>query len=174
MRALQLYAPKAGGAAYQKAIQLAAAWLAKAQSLNNDDRGWRLTGLAWAGTDKGATQKAMQELLAAQRPDGGWSDLPSMESSAYATGKSLVALQIGGLPVSDSAYQRGIKFLLSTQQEDGSWYVKTRALAFQPWFDAGFPHGYDQWISAAGTNWSAMALALALPESAPIAASRLP
>jgi len=42
----------------------------------------------------------------------------------------------------------------------GSWYVKTRALAFQPWFDAGFPHGYDQWISAAGTNWAAMALTL--------------
>ena len=174
MRALQLYAPKAGGAAYQKAIQLAAAWLAKAQSHNNDDRGWRLAGLAWAGTDKGATQKAMQELLATQRPDGGWSDLSSMESSAYATGKNLVALQIGGLPVSDTAYQRGIKFLLSTQQEDGSWYVKTRALAFQPWFDAGFPHGYDQWISAAGTNWAAMALALALPETGPITASRLP
>jgi hypothetical protein len=86
----------------------------------------------------------------------------------------LVALQIVGLPVSDTAYQRGIKFLLSTQQEDGSWYVKTRALAFQPWFDAGFPHGYDQWISAAGTNWATMALALALPETGPITASRLP
>ena len=46
MRALQLYAPKAGGAAYQRAIQLAASWLAKAQSFNNDDRGWRLAGLA--------------------------------------------------------------------------------------------------------------------------------
>jgi hypothetical protein len=52
-------AVKACGAAYQKAIQLAAALLAKTQSLNNDDRGWRLAGLAWAGTDKGATQKAM-------------------------------------------------------------------------------------------------------------------
>jgi ankyrin repeat protein len=174
MRALQLYAPKAGGTAYQKAIQLAAAWLAKSQSFNNDDRSWRLAGLAWAGTEKAATQKAMQELLAAQRPDGGWSDLPSTESTAYATGKSLVALQIGGLPASDVAYQRGVKFLLSTQQPDGSWYVKTRALAFQPWFDAGFPYGYDQWISAAGTSWAAMALALALPESDAITASRLP
>ena len=97
-----------------------------------------------------------------------------MQSTAYATGKSLVALQIGGLPTSDAAYQRGIKFLLATQQQDGSWYVKTRALAFQPWFDAGFPHGYDQWISAAGTGWAAMALALALPETGPITASLLP
>ena len=56
--------------------------------------------------------------------------------------------------------------LLSTQQEDGSWYVQTRALGFQPWFDAGFPHAHNQWISAAGTNWAAMALAYTLPESA--------
>jgi squalene cyclase len=169
-----LYAPKTGGKTYQKAVQLAATWLAQAQSFNNDDRGWRLAGLAWAGAEKAATQNAMQELLAAQSPDGGWSDLPSMQSTAYATGKSLVALQIGGLPTSDAAYQRGIKFLLTTQQQDGSWYVKTRALAFQPWFDAGFPHGYDQWISAAGTGWASMALALALPETGPITASRLP
>jgi squalene cyclase len=174
MRALQLYAPKAGRAAYEKSIRLAASWLANAQPVTNDDRGWRLAGLAWAGTDQAATRKAMQEVLAVQRSDGGWSDLASTESTAYATGKALVALQIGGLPVSDAAYQRGVRFLLNTQLEDGSWYVKTRALGFQPYFDAGFPHGYDQWISAAGTNWAAMALTLALPEAAPVTASRLP
>ncbi len=174
MRALQLYAPRAGKAAYEKSVRRAAAWLAKAQSFNNDDRAWRLTGLAWAGTDKAATQKAMQELLAMQHADGGWSDLSSMQSTAYATGRSLVSLQIGGLPVSDPAYQRGINFLLRTQEEDGSWYTKTRALAFQPYFDAGFPHGYDQWMSAAGTSWATMALILALPEAGPLTASRLP
>ena len=67
------------------------------------------------------------------------------------------------LPASDAAYQRAVKFLLNTQQEDGSWYVKTRAMAFQPYFDAGFPHGFDQWISAAGTSWATMALSLASP-----------
>jgi ankyrin repeat protein len=163
MRALQLYAPKADKAAYDQAIQLAAAWIAKAQSTNNEDRSARLLGLAWAGKDRDATQKAMRELLARQRPDGGWSDLDSMESSAYATGRSLFALQTADLPVSDAAYQRAVKFLLSTQQEDGSWYVKTRAMAFQPYFDAGFPHGFDQWISAAGTSWATMALSQASP-----------
>ena len=177
MRALQLYAPKAGRPAYERSIQLAASWLARAKSFNNDDRSWRLAGLAWAGTDKNATLKASQELLAFQRADGGWSDLPATQSSAYATGKALVALQIGGVPVSHAAYQRGVRFLLKTQQEDGSWYVKTRALALQPWFDAGFPHGYDQWISAAGTNWATMALAVTLPEarpSSPTVASAVP
>jgi N-acyl-D-amino-acid deacylase len=174
MRALQLYAPKTDRAVYAKSIQTAAAWLASAQSFNNDDLGWRLVGLAWAGTDAAATQKARDELLAAQKPDGGWSDLPSMESTAYATGKSLVALHIGGVPASDPAYQRGVKWLLDNQQEDGSWYVQTRALAFQPSFDAGFPHSHNQFISAAGTNWAAMALTLALPDPKSVTASRVP
>jgi N-acyl-D-amino-acid deacylase len=174
MRALQYYAPKSSKASADNAIRLAASWLAKAQTSSNEDRAWRLTGLGWAGTDKTATQAATKELLAAQRADGGWSDFPSMESTAFATGESLVALHTAGLPISDHAYQRGIKFLLDTQQEDGSWYVKTRALAFQPWFDAGFPHAHDQWISAAGTSWATMALTLALPEAGPVTASRLP
>ena len=173
MHALQLYAPKTGKNACEKSVHLAASWLAKAQSFNNDDRTWRLTGLVWAGTDQAATRNAMQEVLATQRPDGGWSDLPSMQSTPYATGRSLVSLQLGGLPVSDPAYQRGVQFLLTTQQEDGSWYTKTRALAFQPYFDAGFPHDYDQWMSAAGTSWAAMALTLALPETGTLTASHL-
>jgi ankyrin repeat protein len=163
MRALQLYAPKADKAAYDQAIQLASAWMAKAQATNNDDRAHRLLGLAWAGKDKDATQKAVRELLATERPDGGWSDLESMESSAYATGKSLFALQTAGLPASDAAYRRAVQFLLNTQQEDGSWYVRTRAMGFQPYFDAGFPHAFDQWISAAGTNWATLALSQATP-----------
>jgi ankyrin repeat protein len=161
MRALQLYAPKVDKPSYEQAIQLAASWLATAQSTNNEDRSYRLLGLVWAGKDKEATQKAMRELLAKQRPDGGWSDLDSMESSAFATGKSLYALQIAGLPASDAAYLRAVKFLLNTQLEDGSWHVKTRAMAFQPYFDAGFPHGFDQWISASGTSWAVIALSQA-------------
>jgi ankyrin repeat protein len=171
MRALQLYSPKTDRAVYDKSIQLAAAWLAKAQSKTTEDRGWRLIALAWAEKDKEATQKAMRELLAVQRSDGGWSDIPSMSSTAYATGKALVALQTAGLPASDPAYQRGVQFLLNTQQDDGSWYVKTRALAFQPYFDAGFPYAFDQWISAAGSSWATMALTLASPARKPVPAS---
>jgi squalene cyclase len=111
----------------------------------------------------------MQGLLAVQRADGGWSDLDSMESSAYATGKALYALQIAGLSATDAAYERAVQFLLSTQLEDGSWHVRTRAMAFQPHFDAGFPHGFDQWISAAGTSWATMALSQASPARTTVA-----
>jgi hypothetical protein len=174
MRGLQLYALKADPAPYRRAVQKAASWLASAQSFNNDDRSWRVAGLAWAGTNKPAMQRAVEELAAHQKPDGGWSDLPTMESTAYATGKSMVALHLAGVAASDPVYRRGIDWLLKHQDEDGSWYVQTRALAFQPWSDAGFPHGYDQFISSAGTNWAAMALAMALPAPNNTTASRAP
>jgi ankyrin repeat protein len=141
MRALQLYAPKTQKAEYDKAILAAAQWLAKTEPRTNEDRIRRLLGLGWARQDKDATRKAVREVLALQRPDGGWSDFPSMESHAYTTGETLVALHTAGVPVSDAAYQRGVQFLLKTQLEDGSWYVPTRALGFQPYFDSGFPHG---------------------------------
>jgi hypothetical protein len=147
--------------------------MATAKSYGNDDRSWRLTGLAWAGTNKVAEAKAMRELLAAQRADGGWSDEPTMESSAYATGMSLVALQSAGMPVTAPAYKRGVAWLLSHQQQDGTWYVATRALAFQPYFDAGFPGGPNQWISTAGTNWAVEALALAVPEGKKVETARV-
>lgn len=163
MRGLQLYAPKPLKAEYQKSVQLAANWIAKAKSVTNEDRIWKLQGLTWAGTDKAAMQAARQDLLGKQRSDGGWSDLDSMESSVYSTGRALVALHSAGMPASDPVYQRGIQFLLKTQNEDGSWYVRSRALAIQPYFDSGFPHGFDQWISAAGTSFATMALSAAAP-----------
>jgi hypothetical protein len=172
MRALQLYPPTMQASAYQKSVEAAAVWLATARSRNTDDMTWRLLGLAWASKDRQAIEEAKRELLATQRSGGGWSDIKSMDSSVYATGKALVALQTAGLPVTDDSYRRGVQFLLRTQEVDGSWYVKSRALAFQPYFDAGFPHGFDQWISAAGTSWATMALALATPETSVTLASR--
>jgi hypothetical protein len=166
MRALQLYAPSVDKAAYDDAVKRAAAWLAKVEPKTNDDRVWKLMGLAWAGMDKDAIRKSNREVLALQRPDGGWSDMPSMESNAFTTGKALVALQVAGVQTADAAFQRGLKFLLDTQQEDGSWYVRSRALAFQPYFDNGYPHGYDQWISAAGAGWATAALSRAAPATA--------
>jgi squalene cyclase len=153
-------------AAYAKSIQLAATWIGEFRPRTVYDLAWRLQGLVWGGKNKEAILKARQELLAAQRSDGGWSDLPSMESGAYTTGLAMIALQSSGLPVSDPAYQRGVQYLLNTQLEDGSWHVRSRAAGFQPYFDNGFPHGVDQWISAAGTSLATVALTLAAPPAA--------
>src|SRR5262249_3104421 len=97
--------------------------------------------------------------------DGGWSQLDSLESDAYATGSALVALhQAGGLATDDEAYQRGVKFLMQTQLEDGSWLVKSRSRPFQTYFESGFPHGNHQFISIAASGWATTALALCCPK----------
>jgi hypothetical protein len=162
IRALRAYAPKTRRAEYEKAVDRAATWLMKAQPSMTDERALQLLGLTWAGVKPGhdVIGKRARELLAEQRSDGGWAQLPSLTSDAYATGQALVALkEAGALRVGDAAYTRGVQFLLNTQLEDGSWYVKSRAIAFQPYFESDFPHGADQWISVAATNWAAMALA---------------
>jgi ankyrin repeat protein len=159
MRALQVYAPRTNRPEFQKAIQRASGWLATAQPRTTEERAFQLMGLGWSASNKDAIQRAARALIATQRADGGWSQLPSLDSDAYATGQALVALsQTGSISTSDPAYKRGVQFLLSTQLEDGSWFVRTRAVPIQPYFESGFPHGRDQWISMAATNWAALAL----------------
>jgi hypothetical protein len=87
-----------------------------------------------------------------------------LPSDAYATGQALVALRESGLFKPGSpGFKLGVEFLLGTEEPEGSWHVRGRSLPVQPLFESGFPHGRDQWISAAGTSWAAMALSLALP-----------
>jgi hypothetical protein len=69
-----------------------------------------------------------------------------------------------GVPAADAALQRGAAFLRRTQRDDGSWYVKSRAMKIQPYFESGFPHGHDQWISHAATSWATMGLTMAALE----------
>jgi ankyrin repeat protein len=165
LRSLQLYGPKARREEYQAAVRRAADWLIKAHPQTTEDYVFQLLGLRWAGMNstQAIIRGGVRGLLATQRPDGGWAQIPSLASDAYATGQALVALrEAGGLPTTDPAYKRGIAFLLKTQLEDGSWYVKSRAFPFQPFFESGFPHGHDQWVSMAASNWATTALALSV------------
>ena len=53
------------------------------------------------------------------------------------------------------------KFLLETRSlPDGSWFVPSRSHQTQIYFESGFPHGANQFISAAATNWATQALIL--------------
>ena len=159
LRALQVYAPRPQRADYAKAVRKGAIWLRQAQPKTTEDRVFQLLGLGWAGRNEKTIRKAAQELMTLQRSDGGWAQLPTLSSDAYATGQALTALaEAGGLSVTNPVYRRGVRFLLSTQFEDGSWQVGTRTSPVQPYFDSEFPHERDQFISAAATNWATMAL----------------
>ena len=169
LRALQLYAPKGRSESVKQQLAAARQWLTKATPQTNEDHTFHLFGLHWSGADKATKQKAVAQLLALQRSDGGWAQLPTMQSDAFATGQSLVALhRAGGLPTTDAAYQRGVQYLLKTWKPDGTWHVQSRSFAFQKQFESGFPYGKDQWISAAATSWAVMALALTIDAPANI------
>src|SRR5581483_10001264 len=139
LKALQVYASKAQRAKYELAIRGAADWLMKVQPQTTDEYTFQLLGLGWAGMkpNNEIIKKAVHALLAQQRADGGWGQIAALASDAYATGEVLVALrQAGGVAVTDAAYRHGIEFLLKTQLEDGSWYVRSRAVPLQPFFEA--------------------------------------
>jgi hypothetical protein len=164
IRALDLYRLPGRPQEFDERIARASAWLARTEPVSPEEDSLRLLGLVWGKAPPPLIGKAARELASAQRPNGGWAQLPSLGTDAYATGQALVALcESGQLHPKSPAFVRGVKYLLGTREPDGSWHVSSRSLPLQPLFESGFPHGRDQWISAAGTSWAVMALSLAIP-----------
>ncbi len=164
MRAMQLYGPPGLKTQFDRRIARGRDWMIAAEPDSNAEHVFRLLGLSWTGTDKKLIADEVEALRKQQREDGGWAQLAGLESDAYATGLTLYALHnAGGVAPVDPAYQRGVDYLLKSQRDDGSWFVKTRAFPFQPYFESGFPYGPDQWISATATGFAAVALMYAAP-----------
>jgi ankyrin repeat protein len=162
VRGLQCYAPRGRAKEISERIERAGNWLASARPAETVDRVFQVLGLHWAG-DQGV-QTAAQTLLGEQRSDGGWAQVPTLPSDAYATGQVLFALhEAGRLSVSVGAYQKGIRFLLQNQLDDGSWFVPTRSFPVVKYINSGFPHGRSQFISAAASCWAILALVQAVP-----------
>lgn len=139
-------------------------WAWKTPAQDTEDGVYRLRILHLLKADPAVVREAGGALLAGQREDGGWAQTPLMKSDAYATGTVLAALLDCGIVKSgDAAFRKGAAYLLETQKEDGSWEVSSRSKALQPFFQSGFPHGQNQFISIAATSWAAYALLRALP-----------
>ena len=164
LRGIQAFGTAAQKDLVDKRIQAAKGWLIQTPAKDTEDRVFRLLGLKTVSADADEITHATQELLSVQREDGGWGQIDKLPSDAYATGTVLYALHIGGgVATDDPAWRKGILFLLGTQEEDGTWYVKSRSRPFQKYYESGFPYGKDQFISCAATAWAATALALATP-----------
>ena len=170
IRTLTVYGMPGRKAEIAERVRRAADWLAKHAPQSSQDRVMQILGLKWAGVQDGLTEIRIQELIALQSSDGGWAQTPYLASDAYATGQVLYTLHETGVSTADHpAFRRGVQFLLRTQKEDGSWFVKSRAMKIQPYFQSGFPYDHDQWISAAGTAWAVMALSFVAPEKPMVA-----
>jgi ankyrin repeat protein len=159
IRGLNVFLPPGRKDELKARVEHAREYFRKAQPKDTQDLAFLLLGMRWADM-KLEVAGVRDRLLSLQRDDGGWGQTPSMPADAYATGSALFALHwAGNIPVADGSYQKGVAYLLRTQLDDGTWLVRSRAFGFQPYFDAGFPHGPDQFISAAGSSWAAVALA---------------
>jgi ankyrin repeat protein len=185
LRAVQLYQHPSQKAQADAAVARARKFLESRSARDTEERSYQLLGLRWAlgapapgakaaGGDRAALRKLAAALQATQRPDGGWSSIPGRESDVYSTGQALVALHDGGsVAIIDASWQRGIAWLLKTQAADGTWHATSRlhppAPLSPPYFDAGYPHGHDQFLSMQGASWAVMALSYALEPATRVA-----
>lgn len=189
LAALRLHDNASDPGALGQKVQQAVAWLAANPASTTEDHACRLLGIYWGSVDRrrgartswsrllearsvsrmdeGARtsfQQTVAWLLKQQRQDGGWSQLEDGSSDAYASGQVIAALLgTGAARPADSSIRRGIDYLLKTQKKDGSWHVASRSKAFQEYFESGFPHKADQFISVAASSWATMALVLCGP-----------
>ena len=190
LRAVQLYQHPSQKAQADAAVARARKFLESRSARDTEERSYQLLGLRWAlgaeapgakaaGADRAALRKLAAALQATQRPDGGWSSIPGRESDVYSTGQALVALHDGGsVAIIDASWQRGIAWLLKNQAADGTWHATSRlhppAPLSPPYFDAGYPHGHDQFLSMQGASWAVMALSYALEPATRVAPPPLP
>lgn len=144
-------------------------WLSRAEPKDTEDRVFRLAGLQAAEAAAEMRTQARAALLKSQRPDGGWAQTEAADCDAYATGTVLaVLLREGEITWDAEPVQRALNWLLQHQQADGSWHVVSRSKPFQTYYESGYPHGKDQFISITAGSWATLSLLLALPETKPV------
>ena len=111
-------APESQRVALSKAI----AWFdaAKPSHIHQDKTLKVLMGTR-SGKPRETMQTTIDELLALQRADGGWSQtVLEPESDAFATGQTLYVLASPATRPNNPKSKRGIDFLVATQSADGS------------------------------------------------------
>jgi N-acyl-D-amino-acid deacylase len=165
MAVLKKYGPPkdaAGAEALQKRVEAAfdkgRLWLLANKPVSTEGKVFHLRGLVDAGADAKLVETARDSLVKDQREDGAWAQLADMSGDAYATATALVTLRRAGLATTEKAHQKGVKFLIDSQLDDGAWFVQTRSKPLQKFFDNGDHGGKSQFISFAATNWAVLAL----------------
>jgi hypothetical protein len=113
----------------EKALKKAVEWLDAAKRTDNhQDKALKVLLGVRAGKPRKALQATIDELLALQRDDGGWSQtVPEPRSDAFATGQTLYVLSLAGFTAERPEIKRGLDFLVATQKADGSWPMISRS-----------------------------------------------
>jgi len=162
IRGLEAYRPPGLRDLVKARIDRARGYLRTVSPSSTQDEAFKLLSLIWSRSAAGEVAGQAKRLVALQRESGGWAQTQTMSPDAYATGEALYALRVSGVSAGSPEYKRGVTYLLRTQLDDGTWFVRSRAFGFQPYFESGFPHGSDQFISASATAWAVIALSSVL------------
>ena len=110
------------------ALVKATSWLAGTKLPNTlQDKVFKVLLAARSGQPHDTMQITIDELLALQRADGGWSQLADMPSDAYATGQTLYVLALAGYTGERPEIKRAIDLLVASQKPDGSWPMTSRS-----------------------------------------------
>jgi squalene-hopene/tetraprenyl-beta-curcumene cyclase len=121
---------------------------------------WASMGIDGLMDDK-AREGTVADLLAKQRPDGGWSltslgrferrdGTPNPEDApadGYGTGFVVYVLRQSGMPADAEPIRRGIGWLKTHQRASGRWFTRSPTL------------NHTHYITHAGTGYALMALA---------------
>ncbi len=146
----------------EKALKKAVEWLATVKRTDtHQDKALKVLLGVQAGEPLKALQPTIDELLALQRADGGWSQtVPEPKSDAFATGQTLYVLSLGGLTADRPEIKRGLDFLAATQKSDGSWPMISRSTP------DGSPGSAKLLtpITCAASSWATLGLATLVPK----------
>jgi squalene-hopene/tetraprenyl-beta-curcumene cyclase len=107
----------------------ATAWLEKSKpGASTQARALQLFRDVRAGRPPGELEPAgIKRLLELQNKDGGWGQERGLPSDAYGTGQALYFLSLSGVARDRIEIRRAVAFLVSNQEEDGSWPMTSRA-----------------------------------------------
>jgi hypothetical protein len=155
--------------AQREALAQGTAWLSTARRSDlHQDKALKLLLDVRSGTSRAALQTTIDELLALQRADGGWSQtVPDLKSDAFATGQSLYVLSLAGLTADRPRIKRGLDFLVTTQKPDGTWPMISRSTP------DGSPGSAKLLtpITCAASSWATLGMARLVPREKPAANS---
>jgi len=167
IHSIRLYAPPTKKMLVDSLTAKTRHWMLTHTPSTHQELVFQLLGLYWCDAAQEDIRAVAEKLKSLQHSDGSWSELPTLPGSAYGTGESLYALyECGIFHRDDPAFQRGVDFLLRTQDADGAWIQVSRTFPTQPFFNSDFPpYDENQFISAFATSWASLALVNALPDT---------